>query len=595
MAALLIVSASAFGDESRNLAVSRNSDSGGQEPRLALVIGNSTYASSPLRNPVNDARAVAKNLQSLGFQVIHRENVGLKAMAKAVREFGVQLSEKRGVGLFYYAGHGMQVGGRNYLIPVDADIQSEDDVAYNALDANQVLGKMDSARNRLNIVVLDACRNNPFARSFRSASSGLAEMKAPSGTLVAFATSPGSVASDGEGTNGIYTKHLISYMGREGVSIEQVFKQVRIGVMQDTKDQQTPWESSSLVGDFYFKSAPAAAQVASVVPASPVAVEISTASIELAFWESLKASKYLGDYLAYIDQYPNGKFAALARSRIKQFAEEEKQKPGEFEMTFWNSIQNSHSPADFQAYLSQYPGGRFISLARNRLEQLSEEGKRPVASATAMASIAPIVQSVSVSVKSALPKVGDSWSYTYKDLWGIKPEQILKYEVVSVADKEIHDRLTVNGKTVDEKIFRDTPSVVSRDFSDKDPRAELSPYLQAFGELKIGDKWENVPFIRSPGHTGAPWLLTGKVVNHEVVKIAAGKFDAIKIEISGNRPNLWAGSSAGFGVPVRVEHEVWYAPSVKRVVKQVTYTYAGNMGRNAFDKDSFELVSYKLN
>jgi uncharacterized caspase-like protein len=589
VAAFLVVSVSAWGADGRNLAVARKNDTTGQEPRLALVIGNSTYASSPLRNPVNDARALTKSLQALGFQVIHKENVSLKAMASAVRDFGKQLSDKRGVGLFYYAGHGMQVGGRNYLIPVDADIQGEDEVAYNALDANQVLGKMDSANNRLNVVILDACRNNPFARSFRSASSGLAEMKAPSGTLVAFATSPGSVASDGEGTNGVYTKHLVQHMSREGVSIEQVFKQVRIGVMRDTKDHQTPWESSSLVGDFYFKAARVAQVAATVAPAP----EISASAIDLAFWESIKASKYLGDFQAYLDQHPNGKFAALARSRIKQFAEEGKQKPGEFEMTFWTSIQHSHSPADFQAYLSQFPGGRFVSLARNRLDQIAEGTKRPVASGTTVASVAPVSQSVSNSNASMFPRVGDTWTYTYKDLWGIKRGMLLKYEVVNVSDKEIRDRLSTDGKLVDEKVFRDTPSVVSRDFSDKGSRAEFSPYPQTIGHLGIGDELSNILFIRSLSHDGEPWVLKGKVVKRESIKVPAGKYETIKLEITGERRNHLAGRTGGNAVPVHVEHEVWYAPSVKRVIKQVTRSY--NFHGGDYDKDSFELVSYKLN
>ena len=142
----------------------------------------------------------------------------------------------------------MQVKGRNFLIPVDADIQNEDEVPYRSVDANEVLSKMETAKNRLNLMILDACRNNPFSRKFRSASQGLAQMDAPSGTLVAFATAPGSVASDGSGKNGIYTQHLLASLGQPGVPVEQVFKRVRVGVMKDTRNTQVPWEASSLVG-----------------------------------------------------------------------------------------------------------------------------------------------------------------------------------------------------------------------------------------------------------------------------------------------------------------------------------------------------------
>ena len=179
----------------------------GGERRLALVIGNSDYKSSPLRNPVNDARAVASALAA-GARVRGDadEEAAPATMWRAIRVFGDRLRGAGSVGLFYYAGHGVQVRGRNFLIPVNADLQREDEVEFQAVDANAVLAKMDSAKNGLNLMILDACRNNPFARSFRSSSQGLAQMDAPSGTLIAFATAPGAIASDGvDGKNGVYT------------------------------------------------------------------------------------------------------------------------------------------------------------------------------------------------------------------------------------------------------------------------------------------------------------------------------------------------------------------------------------------------------
>ncbi len=241
--------------------------SGAGEQRIALVIGNSQYKDSPLPNPVNDARAIARALAESGFKVIKKENIGQKEMQVALREFGDAL-KNGGVGLFYYAGHGMQVKGRNFLIPVDAQIQREDEVAYNSVDANQVLDKMEAAANRLNIVVLDACRNNPFARSFRSGGAGLAQMDAPVGTLIAFATAPGSVASDGEGQNGLYTQHLLQSMQKPGIKIEDVFKNERAGVRKDSAGKQIPWESTSLEGDFIFVPQPPA-QAAVTSSASP--------------------------------------------------------------------------------------------------------------------------------------------------------------------------------------------------------------------------------------------------------------------------------------------------------------------------------------
>lgn len=238
------------------------------EPRVALVIGNGHYKQAPLTNPVNDARAIAKALSGSGFAVTEKEDLALKDMHIALRDFGDAL-RRGGVGLFYFAGHGVQVKGRNYLIPVDADIEREDEVIYNSLDASQVLDKMESASNRLNIVILDACRNNPFARSVRSAATGLAQMDAPVGTLIAFSTAPGSVASDGQGENGLYTQHLLHSLREPGVKIEDVFKRVRASVRRDSKGKQIPWESTSLEGDFIFVPKPPVRASAVSAPSAP--------------------------------------------------------------------------------------------------------------------------------------------------------------------------------------------------------------------------------------------------------------------------------------------------------------------------------------
>lgn len=222
------------------------------ERRVALVIGNSAYENAPLKNPVNDAQDMTQALRGLGFDVTFGENLNQNEMKRAIRAFGEKLRSDGGVGLFYYAGHGVQVKGVNYLIPVDTKVESEEEVEYEAVDAGFVLAQMESANNRLNIVILDACRNNPFARSFRSASRGLAKMDAPSGTLIAYATAPNSVANDGNARNGIYTQELLKFMRTPNLSVEEVFKGVRIAVRSLTQNRQTPWEESSLVGDFYF-------------------------------------------------------------------------------------------------------------------------------------------------------------------------------------------------------------------------------------------------------------------------------------------------------------------------------------------------------
>lgn len=221
------------------------------EKRVALVIGNATYQYSPLTNPVNDALDMTDVLRKLDFEVDSYSDLDRKTMRQTIREFGEKL-KRADVGLFYYAGHGIQIKGRNYLVPILANVNSADEVQDESIDAGSILRKMESAGNAVNIVILDACRNNPFARSFRSLDQGLARMDGPIGSFIAYATAPGSVAADGEGRNGVYTQYLLKALNQPGLSIEKTFKTVRNGVNIATQGRQIPWESSSLMGEFVF-------------------------------------------------------------------------------------------------------------------------------------------------------------------------------------------------------------------------------------------------------------------------------------------------------------------------------------------------------
>jgi uncharacterized caspase-like protein len=187
-------------------------------------------------NPVNDARAMSQTLRDIGFEVIYGENLSQNEMKRNIRALGEKV-RNGGVGLFYYAGHGTQIKGRNFLIPIGATITSEEEIEYEPVDVGLLLAQMETARNRLNVVILDACRNNPFARRFRSPNNGLASIDAPSGTLIAYATAPGSVASDGAGKNGLYTQDLLKRIRTPDLNIEQVFKQVRVSVRDQIAGQ----------------------------------------------------------------------------------------------------------------------------------------------------------------------------------------------------------------------------------------------------------------------------------------------------------------------------------------------------------------------
>jgi len=241
---------------------------GGNDPasRIALVIGNGAYKSAPLKNPPGDAGAVASALRGLGYDVTLRQNTRLPELIESLREFSVR-APKASVRMLFYAGHGVQVKGRNYLVPVDADPQSEDEIPRQSADVGEFVDRLSAIRTGVNIVVLDACRVNPFAGGvivgpdgrrlkFRGATpAGLATLDAPVGTLVAFSTAPNGVALDGaSGEHSVYARHLLANLPTPGLQIEQLFKRVRIGVAEDTNRVQVPWESSSLTSDFCFKS-----------------------------------------------------------------------------------------------------------------------------------------------------------------------------------------------------------------------------------------------------------------------------------------------------------------------------------------------------
>jgi uncharacterized caspase-like protein len=248
------------------------------EPRTGLVIGNAAYGTKPLSNPVNDATDIAAALRQSGFEVILKTDADQAGMTEAVRAFGAALQRKGGVGLFYFAGHGVQIGGDNYIIPVGVGLASENDVRTRTVNSADVLKAMAAARNPLNIVILDACRDNPFSSGERG-TRGLARMESNSILFLSLSTSPGAVALDGNGRNSPYTKHLVRALDTPGLTIEDTFKRTLKGVYQETQGQQTPWISSSFFGEFVFRSGPAAATpvMPAVAPTAAPATPPATA------------------------------------------------------------------------------------------------------------------------------------------------------------------------------------------------------------------------------------------------------------------------------------------------------------------------------
>lgn len=373
------------------------------EKRVALVIGNSSYTNiSHLNNPKNDAELMAEVLREVGFEVVTAIDADRRTMGRAVRKFGkaLRLAGKDAVGLFYFAGHGVQARGANFLVPVGAVIEDHADLDIEALSASDILTQMESAGNALNLVILDACRNNPFQGQFRSASRGLARIQAASGSLVAFAAAPGQVAADGRRKHSPYTSALADVIREPGLAVEQVFKKVRVRVENETGGAQTPWEESSLRGEFYFSKR-------QVVP-PPVPKPDNSA--EIAYWNTVRESRDIYLLQTYLKEYPNGLFATLAHAMIKQLNTETERQRTETakrqvankarleaqkranELAYWDSVKNNGNPAHLQTYLDRYPEGTFSGIARIMIAQAKnqpQEAKKPAAKNKQVAAVDP--------------------------------------------------------------------------------------------------------------------------------------------------------------------------------------------------------------
>ncbi|MCF6232392.1 MAG: caspase family protein [Rhodobacteraceae bacterium] len=343
------------------------------EERVALVIGNSVYGTvSSLENPVHDARLLGRALEEQGFKVTLLIDSDQVAMKRGIAQFGRDLREagSTATGLFYYAGHGVQSYGSNYLLPVDVALSDAADLGLVAVEAQSVLRQMFSARNKTNIVILDACRNNPFTDIPEFNDSGLAEMQAPTGTFLAYATAPGGVALDGLDGNSPFTQAVVAEMSKPGLPIEQMFKQVRISVLEKTSGQQTPWDSSSLTGDFTFAQA----------------TVLSGADLEAQqLWNSVQASRDPVQIMLFLRGYPDSPLVKEARSLLAEVVDQElageepvqpvavQAGPSKTEQQMFEATQVDPGIGSYQAYLQSFPDGVFAEFVTSELAALEKK------------------------------------------------------------------------------------------------------------------------------------------------------------------------------------------------------------------------------
>jgi uncharacterized caspase-like protein len=345
-------------------------------PRRALVIGNSDYKVSPLKNPANDARAMGEALKQIGFDVTLALDLPRDAMLAAAREYTDALARSKPIGLFYYAGHGMQLAWRNYLLPVDAALKNPEDVQRSCLDVNTVIDGISRAANPMNVIVLDACRENPYVRDWRE-QKGLSQLDAPAGTFLAYATSPGNVASDGAGSNGLYTENLLREMRVPEAKIEDVFKRVRLSVRRTSNGAQIPWESTSLEDDFWF----------------------------------------------------------IPPKELKKLSEEEAERELKKEAELWERAETAREKAALEEYLWRYPSGNFSELAQLNLDELlAATGERK---AEVVAS-PENPYSKGFARADTNYKVGDTYKYTVADQISKVVQRTETFTVTSVTAREVY-------------------------------------------------------------------------------------------------------------------------------------------------------------
>jgi uncharacterized caspase-like protein len=345
-------------------------------PKVALVLGNSRYRNSPLANPANDARAMAQALNAVGFDVTLKVDGSKTDMAAVVQAYVRMVAAKKCVGLFYYAGHAIQLAWRNYMLPVDADLAAIGDIQTQGVEVNELLEGLSAAANPMNIVILDACRDNPFGSLKGVEHKGLSQMDAPNNTIVSYATAPGNVASDGAGANGLYTENLLREIKVPEAKVEDVFKRVRLNVRLKSKGAQVPWESSSLEDDFYF----------------------------------------------------------LPPAQLKRLSEEEEQRQFKEELALWERIRDSKDAAPLEDYLRRFPSGKFTELAQLQLDRvLAVRGEKRVEVASSVGN--PFTKG-SASADTRY-RIGDSYSYRMLDLQSRAEKSRFAARVAQITDGEV--------------------------------------------------------------------------------------------------------------------------------------------------------------
>lgn len=546
--------------------------------RVALVIGNAAYGDRPLANPANDARAVGDLLRRAGFQVDQRTDANRADMLRALAQFG-QAVRSPGVrfAVFYYAGHGFQQDWRNFLVPVDARVRQAADVQRQTVEVGELLRQLAEAKGRNFLVVLDACRDDPFAGAYRPAAQGLSPFDAPVGSLLAFATAPGRVALDGQsGGNGLYTKHLVRELSSPDSSLEDAFKRVRLNVRIESRGRQIPWEMAALEEDLYLFPRQRSALSDRELEARFEA--------ELSAWNKVRETNTIPGLVEFIRSYPSGNTSELAQARLNRLLAEEQQKEeaARRDRTSQQAAQQlaerlaAQAPAAAPAPPVAPPPVAARPTAPT--PRLPVPTPAPTVDATGL----PPLSATELAALAAVPPlkldnehrrdygVGDRIEFQVIDLYTRQSKaQTLEVTAVDLAG----DRVEFNGG---DQVSDFMGNIVSN------ARGAMSTPRQFYpAELEVGRRWRTE--FRQDRRSGATYYFRYKVkvAARERVTVPAGSFDAFRIEAEG----------FNVGLNAYIKRTIWVAPGVNADIAHETFVRLRN--GQVEQNDRQELVAYR--
>lgn len=527
----------------------------GDPSRLAMVIGNSAYRRTPLPNPANDARAMAALLGEAGFTVDSRLDVTRAELLAAIERFGAAAKrpDARQV-VFYYAGHGVQLDWRNYLLPVDAQVDTADQVKQRCVDLGVLLAALGAAKDKTFVVILDACRDDPFGGAYRPPQRGLSQFDAPAGSLLAYATAPGQVASDGAGKNGLYTENLVRELSVRGTRIEDAFKRVRLNVRLTSRGAQIPWETTSLEDDvFLFNDAPRKLSEAELE---------SQIEADVAQWAGIKVSRNVDDWVAYLRAFPNGRFAEIAQVRLGRLLAE-MERPAVV-----NVAAIAPPPAGIVAPEAAQNGGASILVRQEPdapMQDVPGAATRPPVVPTAHARPAIVLGPGAKAPRELEPpanpysgghyplgrkySVGDSATFRESDLLTGLEQRTHTLRVTRI-DPDA-DLVEINGGR---QVWDSMGNAIKKGNTRFDIPQQFSP-----AELQVGRKW-TAAFTGTEDGRKRFVTYDFQITRRETVSVPAGTFTAFRVEGHG-----WNWTSGH-----RLELKIWLVPGLNFPIKSET-------------------------